>query len=68
MRCPQCKNKLVRKVGDDTEVRPGGKMRFTKDGLCKTRCHFCKTDVVLPLQIVEGTEIPTERYVVRNKG
>jgi len=64
MRCKQCKNKVLQKSGDMTRVRTHGPVIF-QDGLCKSKCYWCKSEVVLPLQIEDGTEIPAERFVLR---
>lgn len=48
-----------------TRLRTHGPIEFDKDGTCRTKCHWCKTDVVLPISIRPGTQIEAERYYVR---
>lgn len=64
MRCPSCKNKVLQKSGNTVRIRTHGPVEFTAEG-CKTKCHWCKSDVSLPLQIEPGTEIPSERFVLK---
>jgi len=73
MLCPRCKergkrNKIIQSSGGETKVRIDGPL-FFKDGSCGAKCHWCGEMVWgLPIQIAPGTEIPDERFVVRNKG
>ena len=64
MRCTNCKNKLLQKSGSRTAVRTQGPIVF-EGGVCKAKCYWCKSLVTLPLQIVEGTTVPAERFVLR---
>ena len=68
MRCPNCKNKVLQKSGATTKLRTHGPLTFTEEGLCKTKCHWCKSEVEIPVQITEGTPITEERFYVRPKG
>jgi hypothetical protein len=64
VRCPNCHNKVIQKTGDVTRIRAGGPVEFTPDGLCKTKCHWCKAEVTLPLQLKEDVPIPAERFML----
>lgn len=66
MRCPQCKNKILQKAGDAIRVRTQGPITF-QDGLCKSKCYWCKSDIALPLEIQPDTQIPSERFVLRGE-
>jgi hypothetical protein len=62
-RCQQCKNRIVQKSGDGVSVRAQGKITFDAEGVCHAQCFFCKSDVVLPLELSKSATIE-ERYVV----
>lgn len=70
MRCPKCDNKLIQKSGSSTRLRLKGAIEFTDDGLCKARCHWCNSEVTMPLELKkaatdeENFTIP-ERAVAR---
>ncbi len=64
MRCPNCKNKVLQKSGSKTKLRVDGPVEFTEDG-CFAKCHWCKSQVKIPIQIQSGTPIPTERFVIQ---
>jgi uncharacterized protein YodC (DUF2158 family) len=64
VRCPNCHNKVIQKTGDVTRIRAGGPVEFGSDGLCRTKCHWCKHDVVLPLQLKAEAVIPAERFLI----
>lgn len=66
-RCPHCKNKVIQKTGDRTRIRSGGPVEFTADGTCHTKCHWCKGDIQLPLQLREDVTIPAERFIIPGK-
>jgi len=63
VRCPHCKNKVIQRVGDTTRIRAGGSVEFTPDG-CKTRCHWCKGEITLPLALQPDVDVPSERYLL----
>lgn len=60
MRC-KCGHKLLQKQGDVVRVRTRGALLLKADG-CHTQCYWCKADVVIPLELAKGVEIPTERF------
>lgn len=64
MRCPSCKNKVLQKSGDTTRLRTHGPLEFTDNGVCKTKCYWCKSELELPVQIQEGVAVPEERFVL----
>ena len=68
MRCPHCKNKVIQKTGDITRIRAGGPVEFDANGTCRTKCHWCKQEIELPLQITENVAIPAERFILQPKG
>ena len=59
MRCPHCKNKLLQKQGESTRVRTQGPLLIKSDG-CHAQCFWCKSDVVIPLAVSPGADIPEE--------
>lgn len=65
MRCPNCRNKVLQKSGDTIRLRTHGPLEFNSEGSCKTRCHWCKSDVELPIELKEGTLVPGETFVLR---
>jgi hypothetical protein len=56
---------VLQKSGSQTTLRPGDKVIFGDNGVCRTKCHYCKTRIELPLEIRQGTDIPTERFIIR---
>ena len=68
MRCPNCKNKVLQKSGSQTRVRIEGAVTFNKDGLCKSKCYWCKTEINVPIRILDGTEIESERFIITKAG
>lgn len=68
MKCPNpdCKNHILQKSGTRTRLRITGPIVF-EDGVCKSKCFWCKTDVEIPLEIKDGTPIVQERFVIRRK-
>ena len=67
MRCPSCKNKVIQKTGDVTRIRAGGPIEFMANGECHTKCHWCKGDIQIRVQLKEDVVIPTERFVIPEK-
>ena len=59
MRCPNCKNKLLQRQNGSTRVRTQGPMLIKSDG-CYCQYFWCKSDVIIPLQVREGVDIPEE--------
>lgn len=70
MRCPnpKCKGKLLQKVGSETRVRIEHPITFDEGGVCKAKCYWCKQLVEVPLQIREGTMLPSEKFVLGKAG
>lgn len=67
MRCPHCKNKVLQKAGDSTRLRTHGPVEFGADGVCHTKCHWCRRPIELPLELKPGVEVEAERFYVRGR-
>jgi hypothetical protein len=65
VRCPQCRNKVLQKSGSRAKLRVDGPVVFTDEGTCLAKCYWCKTEVEVPIQIREGTELDAERFVLQ---
>jgi hypothetical protein len=64
MRCPHCKDRVLRKSGDRVTLRTHGPIEFI-DGECRTQCHWCKGQITLPLAVSDDIEdMPAERFVI----
>lgn len=63
MRCT-CGNKVLQKSGSAVRLRTHGPVEFHDNGTCKTKCYWCKSDLVIPLQVVLPDSIPTESFVL----
>lgn len=66
MRCPQCKNKVLQKSAGVTRLRTQGPIEFGADGVCRTKCWWCKAEIELPLEL-GGIEVDEERFVIRKR-
>ena len=65
VRCPQCKNRIVQKSAEGTRVRAEGAITFDPSGVCRAKCFFCKSEVVLPLELSKSAAEPEpSRFVV----
>jgi hypothetical protein len=52
LRCPTCSNKVLHKSGDKIIGRFKGAIVFDPErNTCKARCHFCKSDVDVPITL-----------------
>jgi len=61
-RCEQCSRRLLQ----GGVLRVDHPIRFEDDGTCKARCHFCKTEVSLPIGLrQEEDEAEKRRFVLR---
>lgn len=70
MRCPHCRNKLLQKSSSDdsTRLRIEGPVEFDKDGLCKSRCYWCKSEVTLPIDLRKADdEVPPKLVLGERK-
>lgn len=67
MRCPHCKNKVLQKSGDSVRLRAHGPVEFHDDGTCKTKCHWCKQPVVIPLALQSADQIPSEKFIIKGE-
>ena len=61
MRCPKCKSQLLHNHNGVVRARTRGPILLKADG-AHCQCYWCKADVVLPLSLQEGTEVPEERF------
>lgn len=65
LRCPNCKNKLLHKSSGKMLVRSAGPILVGEDGLCKAKCHFCKHEVSLPLELTKSARQSIDvRFVI----
>jgi len=65
IRCPHCKNKLLHKSNGQLVVRSTGPIRVDEAGACMAKCHFCKGDVSLPLELSKAAKPGKElRFVI----
>jgi hypothetical protein len=67
MRCPGCNNKVIQRSGREIKIRTKGKHVIDEDNRYWAQCFWCGKDVQLPLQITEGTQIPSEAFYVKGK-
>lgn len=56
IRCPHCKNKLLHKSNGHLLVRSAGPICVDEEGACTAKCHFCKGDVALPLELSKAAK------------
>lgn len=65
-RCGQCGSRVVR-TGEDgaVQIRSSGPLLFKSSGECVAACHFCKSEISLPLAIRPA---PGRRLLVIKKG
>lgn len=64
MKCRACKGNILQKSGGKTRLRIQGPIVF-EDGVCKSKCFWCKSDIEIPLEICEGTPIPQETFILK---
>jgi hypothetical protein len=66
MRCPHCDNHLLQKSGSRVRLRTQGPIDF--DGKrCRAKCYWCASLVELPIQILDGTPISREQFILPRK-
>ncbi len=65
MRCTQCKNRVLQKSQDGVKLRTQGPIVFTTDGLCKSQCYWCKSEVVIPISLAQEVASEPERFVLK---
>lgn len=65
MRCPKCKERILHKAGDTTRLRVEGLITFDANGVCRAKCYWCKSIVEVPVKIVEGIPIVSERFYLK---
>ena len=66
MRCPHCKNRVLQKSGEETRLRIRGALKFDEDGNAHAQCHWCKSDIVVPVQLdYPEDDVQRERFTVR---
>lgn len=61
-RCPNCDNKVVQKSGSETKLRIAHPVYFNADGRCIARCHWCKSELELPVRL--EAEIEAETFTI----
>lgn len=66
MNCPRCKNHILQKSGNKIRLRTTGQIVF-EDGVCKSKCYWCKEDIEIPMEITESIPVARERYVINKK-
>lgn len=65
-RCGQCGSRVVR-TGEDgsMQVRSSGPLMFKSNGECVAACHYCKSEIKLPVRLQAP---PGRRLLVVKKG
>jgi hypothetical protein len=63
-RCATCKNRIVQKSADGVHIRARGAIVIGPDGVAKAQCHFCRAEIVLPLELTKAASSETERRFV----
>jgi hypothetical protein len=66
MRCPKCKNHVLQKSGRRTRLRTKGQIVF-EDGICASQCYWCGSVIEIPLEIVDGTSVIQEKFILRQE-
>ena len=67
MRCPSCRNRILHKSGDVTRLRIRGALKFEEDGTARAQCHWCRSDVVVPVSLdYPDADVARESFVFRN--
>jgi hypothetical protein len=57
MRCPNCKNRVLTQGPDGGSVlRIGGPLSFDSDGRARTKCHWCKAAITVPVTLTPQPE------------
>lgn len=67
MRCPNCRNKVIQRSGREVKIRTKGKHVIDENSRYWAQCFWCGEDIELPLEIREGTPIPSESFYLRGK-
>jgi len=62
-RCPNCANKIVQKSGSETRLRVSHPIYFDADGRCLARCHWCKAEVEIPVEL-RAIDLENERFTI----
>lgn len=63
MRCPNCKGKILHKSGDGHSVRISGPLTIDEHGQAHAQCHWCKSDVSLPLTFAKAEPAPKQYFI-----
>ena len=63
-RCPNCDNKIVQKSGSQTKLRIAHPVYFDESGACFAKCHWCKGEVELPIELKKNISIESERFTI----
>jgi DNA-directed RNA polymerase subunit RPC12/RpoP len=58
-RCSTCGNKIIQHEGDQVRFRIRGVLSFV-NGRAMSKCHWCGSDVELPLEL----KLPTPKLVI----
>jgi uncharacterized protein with PIN domain len=65
-RCPNCDNKVVQKSGSETKLRVAHPIYFDEEGRCLAKCHWCKTQIEVPVELEKSVEVENERFTIRS--
>jgi len=63
-KCAECDGRLVHKNAEGVNFRIDGPVRIDELGVCHARCHWCKAEVAIPLELSKSFVIQEERVVV----
>jgi len=67
-RCPSCKNRIVQKssggTGNELSLRIDGPIRIDAMGAVLAYCHWCRSEVAIPLELSKSFDLGGEPRVV----
>jgi hypothetical protein len=55
---------VVQKSGEQTRLRVNGPLTIDNQGVCRGRCYWCKTELVLPLVLIGGQPVAEEHLTI----
>lgn len=67
MRCSNCNNKVIQRSGREIKIRTKGKHTIDENNRYWAQCFWCGQKIELPLQVTEGTPIPSETFYLQGR-
>jgi hypothetical protein len=49
-------------------LRTEGIHEWDEAGVCTAKCFWCKSMVEIPVQIMDGTQVEDEKFILRKAG